>query len=290
MPPRHEGDFEREGEVVVLRNAILKAFSFFVFSGLALDSVATGEVSAEAAPPPTPMSLNRDRDAPSSAVPASSEIATPEAPAMILVEGEHCADVEQNCLKWLDPPPYNQLRCGEWSKPSKCKGGATHRKFYIDREEFSDTPSDMSSVPRVNTTWTEAKSLCEARGARLCKAEEWELACEGPEMIPYPYGWKRDASLCNFDRTDLGGANEKLTDHRAKLEEFPSCLSPFGVHDMAGNVDEWVEREGASAGHRGGLRGGWWLPGRNRCRAATNEHDEAYQGKQVGFRCCRDAD
>ena len=37
------------------------------------------------------------------------------------------------------------------------------------------------------------------------------------------------------------------------------------------------------------LRGGWWLPGRNRCRASTTGHGEEYSGKQVGFRCCREA-
>jgi formylglycine-generating enzyme required for sulfatase activity len=58
---------------------------------------------------------------------------------------------------------------------------------------------------------------------------------------------------------------------------------------MIGNVDEWVEREGVSAPHRSALRGGWWLPGRNRCRAATVHHPESYSAKQVGFRCCADA-
>lgn len=144
-------------------------------------------------------------------------------------------------------------------------------------------------MPIVNKTWPEAKTICESRGARLCKESEWEFACEGPDMSPYPYGWKRDATLCNFDKTDLGGPMEKLKDLRAPLSAFPDCKSPFGVHNMVGNVDEWVEREGMAAPNRSALRGGWWLPGRNRCRAATTAHDEFYSGKQVGFRCCKDA-
>ncbi len=144
-------------------------------------------------------------------------------------------------------------------------------------------------MPLVNKTWPEAKAICEARGARLCKEAEWELACEGPEMSPYPYGWKRDSSVCNFDKTDLGGPMEKLKDLRAPLSAYPECKSPFGVHNMVGNVDEWAEREGMAAPNRSALRGGWWLPGRNRCRAATTQHDEFYSGKQVGFRCCQDA-
>jgi len=205
---------------------------------------------------------------------------------MVLVDGEYCPDADQVCLKWLDPPPYQNLRCGEYAKPAKCKGLRQHRRFCVDREEYAETAAD-DSLPMVNKSWTEAKTLCEARGARLCKESEWEFACEGPEMNPYPYGFKREP-LCNHDRTDLGGTNEKLTDHRAPATAFPQCVSAFGGHDMTGNVDEWVEREGFSAPHRSALRGGWWLPGRNRCRAATLHHDEAYTAKQVGFRCCAD--
>lgn len=211
---------------------------------------------------------------------------------MLLVDGDYCPDAEQVCVKWLDPPPYQNLRCGEYAKPAKCKGSRQHRRFCIDRHEYTEPATDGSedkdALPVVMKNWGEAKTLCEARGARLCKESEWEFACEGPEMSPYPYGWKRDSSACNFDRTDLGGPEDKLKDHRAPISAFPQCLSPFGVHDMVGNVDEWVERENSPAPNRSALRGGWWLPGRNRCRAATLAHDEAYFGKQVGFRCCKD--
>jgi formylglycine-generating enzyme required for sulfatase activity len=211
---------------------------------------------------------------------------------MILVDGDYCPDVAQTCLKWMDPPPYQNLRCAEYAKPTKCKVAKVPKRFCIDREEYTDgnTKNDAGDdLPVVRKSWLDAKAICEARSARLCKESEWELACEGPDMSPYPYGWTRDSTVCNFDRTDLGGAEEKLTDHRAPLNAFPQCLSPFGVHDMVGNVDEWTEREGMAAPNRSSLRGGWWLPGRNRCRAATTHHDESYGGKQVGFRCCADA-
>lgn len=224
-------------------------------------------------------------------VAANGAIATPvPAPCdagMVLVEGEACLDAEQTCLKWMDPPPYQGLRCAEFAKPARCRGERVHRRFCIDREEFTDGSS--SKLPVVSKSWGDAQALCANRGARLCREREWEFACEGPEMSPYPYGFKREASRCNHDRTDLGGAEDKLKDLRAPVDAYPDCTSPFGVHDMVGNVDEWVEREGASAPYRSVLRGGWWLPGRNRCRATTTGHGEEYSGKQVGFRCCKDA-
>jgi formylglycine-generating enzyme len=267
----------------------IKAISVAAFFGLTLGSVEEPPASAagiattaSTSSPPAPMSP------PSASQPSEPSVC---GAGMILVDGEHCPDVEQVCLKWIDPPPYQNLRCGEYAKPSKCKVATKHKRFCIDREEYTDghTKNDAGEdLPVVRKSWLEAKAICEARGARLCKETEWELACEGPELSPYPYGWKRDSSICNFDRTDLGGAEEKLTDHRAALNAFPQCLSPYGVHDMVGNVDEWTEREGAVAPNRSALRGGWWLPGRNRCRAATTHHDENYGGKQVGFRCCKD--
>ncbi len=220
---------------------------------------------------------------------------SPCAAGMVLVDGDYCPDAEQVCLHWLDPPPYQNLRCAEFAKPAKCKVARQPRRFCVDREEYAETPSEPSPkdtrdlLPVVNKSWVEAKTLCEERGARLCKESEWEFACEGADMNPYPYGFKRDSTRCNHDRTDLGGPQEKLTDHRARLVAFPACTSAFGVHDMIGNVDEWVERDGLVTPHRASLRGGWWLPGRNRCRAATTHHDEGYRAKQVGFRCCSDA-
>ena len=291
-----------------LPTPISKAISIAAFFGLTLAPADTHAPDTPLSREPAPQAPQAET-LPSLAEPLSidevnddastkAKSAEPKAPAgvqgpcssgMVLVDGEYCPDPEQACLKWLDPPPYENLRCGEYQKPAKCKVPRVHRRFCIDREEFAESSGDADALPMVNKSWTEAKSLCEGRGARLCKETEWEFACEGVEMNPYPYGFSREAGMCNVDRTDLGGPGDKLRDHRAALSAFPQCTSAFGVHDMTGNVDEWVEREGMAAPNRSSLRGGWWLPGRNRCRAATTHHNEAYGGKQVGFRCCGDA-
>lgn len=281
-----------------LHQSITKAFSVAALFGFAfappngpseIKTAAASEGQApvlpHAATSPPPAAALADQAPP-------LERQGPCDPGMLLIEGDYCPNAEHVCLKWLDPPPYQKLRCGEYEKPAKCKGPRQRKRFCIDREEYAEpSPSGdpNDAIPVVNKNWLEAQALCKARGARLCKESEWEFACEGPEMSPYPYGWKRDSTICNFDRTDLGGPMEKLKDHRAPLGAFPECKSPFGVHNMVGNVDEWVERENMAPPMRSALRGGWWLPGRNRCRAATTAHGEDYSGKQVGFRCCKDA-
>jgi hypothetical protein len=209
-------------------------------------------------------------------------------PEMVLVEGMYCPSLKQTCLKWVDPPTsaYPNTRCAEWKEPATCEGERVHKRYCVDREEFIRPPE---TLPIAHVSWTEAEALCEEKGARLCTEAEWEFACEGEAGLPYPYGYKRDSNICNFDRTDLGKMGEGLTDHRAPPDAFPECVSPFGIHNMVGNVDEWTWREGMNPPYRSALHGGWWLPGRNNCRQATLAHAENYFGPQVGFRCCRDA-
>jgi len=226
----------------------------------------------------------------------SSSAASACPSGMLLIEGQHCPDAVQKCLEWNDPPHYHHYRCARYQKPATCISVRKHLRFCIDRDEYAepgkpDKPGKSNdAMPLVNKTWNEAKAICRARGARLCKDAEWEFACEGPDMSPYPYGFERDSSLCNIDRSeDLGEPGTKRVDHRAPVSAYPECTSSFGVHNMVGNVDEWVEREDPSLPNRAALRGGWWAPGRNRCRAATTSHAETYSGKQVGFRCCKNA-
>ena len=108
-------------------------------------------------------------------------------------------------------------------------------------------------------------------------------------MRPYPYGFKRDASLCNVDRMDLGKPNGGLRDLRAPVTEYPKCTSPFGVHDMSGNIQEWTTLDGAPRGSRELLKGSWWMPGQNACRSIQAGHGATYGGAETGFRCCKDA-
>ena len=111
-------------------------------------------------------------------------------------------------------------------------------------------------------------------------------------MSPYPYGWSRKA-VCNQDLTDLFEQNPKeqvLKDHRVRSGTMNECKSPFGVYDMVGNLDEPVLREAQRFAYpfRNGLKGGWWMAGRNRCRPVTTAHNDHYRDIQIGVRCCRD--
>ena len=207
---------------------------------------------------------------------------------MTLVEGEYCSgEVEHVCKRWLDPPGrYHLFRCEAYEQPAKCKGQKKKMRYCIDTDEARLAGSD-DPRPSNHVSYVEAKRSCSARGAHVCNESEWQFACEGEEMRPYPYGFTRDPDACNIDNFELGKGVGRLVDKRSKQGENEKCVSPFGVRDMAGNLEEWTTGRPGTHTHWTLLKGSWWLPGRSTCRATNAGHDEVYQGTETGFRCCK---
>src|SRR5262245_13321500 len=71
--------------------------------------------------------------------PAATVERIPPCPAaMVLVDGQYCPNVKHVCTKWMDPDgPYSNIRCAEFKEPSICEGSREHRRFCIDREEYT---------------------------------------------------------------------------------------------------------------------------------------------------------
>jgi formylglycine-generating enzyme required for sulfatase activity len=213
---------------------------------------------------------------------------------MVLVEGEYCPEVEQTCLSWMDPPgtKYAQFRCARYAQPSRCKGPRQHKRFCIDKTERTDpTAKDPAGapLPRNFVSFDDAKRLCAKADARVCVESEWQFACEGEEMRPYPYGFERDPSACNTDRFENLMSHGRLRDHRVAAGSRERCASPFGVMDMAGNMEEWVAADGHKFGWRQVMKGSYWIPSRHACRQFQVGHGPEYGGTETGTRCCRDA-
>jgi len=206
---------------------------------------------------------------------------------MVLVEGEYCTDVVQVCNRWLDDETLPFARCAEYQSPAHCVGERVKQRFCMDRYEYTAPGQDL---PLNYQSFDKASAVCSSLGKRICTESEWNFACEGEEMRPYPYGFSREA-VCNQDRNDLYEPNphyQILADRREPAAARPQCVSPFGVFNMAGNMDEPVLREGSAhiEPFRNALKGGWWMAARNRCRPATTAHDDYYKDIQVGVRCC----
>lgn len=287
--------------------------------GQRADEGARPAASASASvPTPTTPTPATSASAASSA-PAEEATATPawvhEDPAsatlcpqgMVLVDGEYMPSAGHRCVKWISE---KHDRCAVYAPPPLKAGKPEHKRFCIDRYEYPNLPGVK---PAVMSDWFDAKEACETEDKRLCMATEWTLACEGNEITPYGYGYERRPDLCNIDRPrpvpepdfeafshprKISAEVDRL-DLRIASGEKPQCQSPFGVHDMTGNVDEWTVNEvhfsslppGKKEKDRtwiSGLKGGYWGPIRARCRPITSSHNPWFRFYQVGFRCCRD--
>ncbi len=259
--------------------------------GVVASGVARGRSEAERAKVSVSSASSVPLLPPAPSVDLAPRVEPPACPAeMVLVEGQYCTDVRQDCNRWLDDEALPFARCAEYSHKSRCVGKLEPKRFCIDRYEY--TPPG-ESLPQNWASYEIAGRTCKGLGKRLCTDNEWNFACEGEEMLPYPYGYERRA-VCNQDRTDLYEKNPRmqvLADRRAANGAHPECRSPFGVEDMAGNMDEPTAREGFEQNHpfRNALKGGWWMAARNRCRPATTAHDDYFKDIQIGVRCCGDA-
>jgi len=220
--------------------------------------------------------------------------------SMQLVEGGYCTAVEHACLK---PLKDGSLRCKRFAPRSHCYPPVIKMRFCMDRFEY---PNRAGEKPTVMVNYREAKAACEMQHKRLCTAREWTLACEGPDLLPYPNGYARDSRKCNIDRPyrvpDIEALMNTTTrdvelarlDQRNPSGSMPNCVSAFGVYDLIGNVDEWVTPDGpeepAGLNNEAALKGGYFGPVRTRCRPSTTAHGATFKFYQVGFRCCSAAD
>jgi len=219
---------------------------------------------------------------------------------MVYVNGEFCTNLEEICLNWLDKPvclktdPKTKncldwstpLRCGEFKYPTVCKGKTKHMNFCIDRYEY---PNQLGVKPQLLQTWINAKSQCEKQSKRLCIDNEWTQACRGPENLPYPYGYKRDATACRIDLPWQDPAKHTFEelDKTVPAGSMPACVSYYGAHDMTGNGDEWAQSSGGTP-YISVLVGGHAYGVRNRCSPRTTGHSPDFSYYDTGFRCCKD--
>lgn len=204
------------------------------------------------------------------------------------------------CTKWLEKT-YPE-RCATFDKQKweniRSKLPTKNMHFCIDPFEW---PNKDAVAPWIMVTWHESQKLCESRGKRLCSEDEWTFACEGEETLPFPNGYSRDAEKCNIDkqwhtynssalfpRGTKKSGNELNRLWQGYLSGFrPDCVSPFGIHDMIGNVEEWTSASRRNK-YASILKGGYWAGSKDQCRASIRSHGEWHAFYQQGFRCCSD--
>lgn len=177
--------------------------------------------------------------------------------------------------------------------------------FWIDVYEASVPEEQTGSygcsiagrLPWTNVTWYEANDACIAAGKRLCKASEWQEACEGDSDNIYPYGSTYDPNICNGQDYDADCSEPyesgiQLTGTPYGCPSKPAvsgCVTPDGIYDLSGNAREWTSTKvGDQPSYQ--IRGGSYDNIENglTCQSDFQLATADFYLDNLGFRCCRD--
>ncbi|MDP6038441.1 MAG: SUMF1/EgtB/PvdO family nonheme iron enzyme [Candidatus Latescibacteria bacterium] len=157
--------------------------------------------------------------------------------------------------------------------------------------------STKANHPIIEVSWYGAKAYCEFIGGRLPTEAEWEKAARGETGQHFP--WSNDplesSLLIDWSLQGYGAVGVRAVD-----------LSPYGVHDMGGNVAEWVHDwyaseyyktspdqnpTGPETGDRRVARGGATSPYPQDMRATVRRrYRPDTTGRSIGFRCVYDVE
>ncbi len=194
-------------------------------------------------------------------------------------------------------------------------------KFEVTQREFQlKMETNMAlhkgaDLPIESVTWIEADQYCMKSNKRLPTEAEWEYAARAGSSSEYSWGDEFDAKNANFcDKTCAGNLKDNTVSDgfpvTAPVGSFPA--NAFGLHDMAGNVNEWVadwmeekyymlspgkDPKGPFRSHRvlrGGtntkvFRGGSWSNAAPELRSANRKALWVdYRIEDLGFRCAAD--
>lgn len=220
----------------------------------------------------------------------------PACPTPLVASDHGCDEAERDVVRV--PPTTVVVGPADWEAEGRV--GARVVKvaaFAIDRLEVSSgrlcsgfvSPScDPSDPARAanGVSLDQARAFCKKRGGRLPSDDEWLAAAGGDRPRRYP--WGDTGAVCRRAAWGLEvGPCAEGADGPDTVGAHPEGVTPLGVHDLAGNVAEWVESSAPA------VRGGSWKTRlatglRTWLREEVSAEAERGGDPSIGFRCAYD--
>lgn len=121
----------------------------------------------------------------------------------------------------------------------------------------------QEDLPATHLSWTLAERWARWMGFRLLSEPEWEKAARGADQRVYPWG---DA----YPDETFAGFKTRSDCFTWPVDSFLKGVSPYGIHNMAGNVREFIG-DWYSIEHDKALKDGMRNPP-SPARGSTREH------------------
>ncbi|HJV86505.1 MAG TPA: SUMF1/EgtB/PvdO family nonheme iron enzyme [Noviherbaspirillum sp.] len=149
--------------------------------------------------------------------------------------------------QWLAKEcPRHRVALGRYAIAKFPVTNQEYRDFLLDTQyaelpsswTYRRYPQERSNHPVYTVSADAAEAYARwlaqktGRAFRLPSEAEWEYAAAGPAGLTFPWGEHFDAGLANTAETGLFTTSP--------VGVFVGGHSPFGVADMAGNVEEYV--------------------------------------------------